>query len=142
MTIQDAQRRLLTHVRDRIHNGELTERGFARLIGISQPHAHNVLKGARNLSPQVFDSILKTFNMSLLDLVPVEDLEANLKQRKGQEPLPEMGFLAARIGPGMPWPVRISIHQRFPLPFPAQLTPAGVVAVRSVQDLSMIPANP
>ncbi|HEY6392524.1 MAG TPA: XRE family transcriptional regulator, partial [Bryobacteraceae bacterium] len=60
MTLQDAQLKLLTHVRDRIHNGELTERGFARLIGISQPHAHNVLKGVRNLSPQIFDSILKT----------------------------------------------------------------------------------
>ena len=137
MTIQDAQHRLLTHVRDRIHNGELTERGFARLIGISQPHAHNVLKGVRNLSPQIFDLILKNFNMSLLDLAPVEDLEANLKQRKGQELVPEMGFLAARIGPGMPWPTRISIHERFPLPFQAQWTPAGIVAVRWVQDLSM-----
>src|SRR5260370_20137128 len=75
--------------------------------------------------------------MSLLDLAPVEDLEANLKQRKGQEPVPEMGFLATRIGPGMPWPTRVSIHQRFPLPFRAQLTPAGIVAVRWVQDLSM-----
>jgi transcriptional regulator with XRE-family HTH domain len=137
LTIQDAQLKLLTHVRDRIHNGELTERGFARLIGISQPHAHNVLKGRRNLSPQIFDSILKRFNMSLLDLAPVEDLEANLKQRKAQEPVPEMGFLAARIGPGMPWPTRISIHQRFPVPFRVQLTPAGIVAVRWVQDLSM-----
>ncbi len=137
MTIQDAQRKLLTHVRDRIHNGELTERGFARLIGISQPHAHNVLKGVRNLSPQIFDSILKTLNISLLDLTPVEDLEANLMQRKPPEPAPEMGFLANRIGPGMPWPTRINIHNRFPLPFRAQLTPAGVVAVRWVQDLSM-----
>ncbi len=137
MTIQDAQRRLLTHVRDRIHNGELTERGFARLIGISQPHAHNVLKGARNLSPQIFDSILKRLNMSLLDLVPVEDLEANLEQRQAQEPAPEMGFLAGRIGPGMPWPTRISIHERFPLPFRAQLTPAGIVAARWVHELSM-----
>jgi plasmid maintenance system antidote protein VapI len=77
LTLQDAQLKLLTHVRDCIHNGELTERGFARLIGISQPHAHNVLKGVRNLSPQIFDSILKTLNMSVLDLAPIEDLEAN-----------------------------------------------------------------
>jgi hypothetical protein len=137
LTIQDAQRKLLTHVRDRIHNGELTERGFARMIGISQPHAHNVLKGRRKLSSQIFDLILKTFNMSLLDLAPVEDLETNIKQRKPSEPAPEMGFLANRIGPGRPWPMRINIHQRFPLPFKAQLTPAGVVAVRWVQDLSM-----
>jgi hypothetical protein len=138
LTIQDAQRKLLTHVRDRIHNGDLTERGFARLIGISQPHAHNVLKGVRSLSPQIFDSILKTFKMSLLDLVPIEDLEANLRRRKPVEPLPEMGFLATRIGPGMPWPSRINWRDRYPLPFRAQLLPAGIVAVRWVQDLAML----
>src|SRR5260370_42105764 len=75
--------------------------------------------------------------MAVLDVAPLEDLEANVQQRKAQEPVPEMGFLATRIGPGMPWPTRISIHKRFPLPFRAQLTPAGIVAVRWVQDLSM-----
>ncbi len=59
MTFQDAQLKLLAYVRGRIQSGEFTERRLARLIGISQPHAHNVLKGARNLSPEVFDSILK-----------------------------------------------------------------------------------
>jgi hypothetical protein len=59
LTFQDAQLKLLDYVRDRIQSGELTERGLARLIGISQPHAHNVLKGARNLSPEIFDSMLK-----------------------------------------------------------------------------------
>lgn len=59
MNFRDAQSRLLTYVADRIHNGELTERGLARLIGISQPHAHNVLNRVRNLSPEIFDSILK-----------------------------------------------------------------------------------
>jgi hypothetical protein len=58
LTFRQAQLKLLAYVVDRIHNGELTERGFARHIGISQPHAHNVLKGARNLSPEIFDSIL------------------------------------------------------------------------------------
>jgi len=137
LNIEDAQLKLLTHVRNRIHNGELSERGFARLIGISQPHAHNVLKGVRNLSPQIFDLILKTFHMSLLDLAPPEDLEANLRQRKAQEPVPEMGFLSSSIGPGMPWPSGINSRQRYPLPFRAQLTPPGIVAVRWVQDLAM-----
>ena len=59
MTFQDAQLRLLAYVRSQIRNGELTERGFARLIGISQPHVHNVLKGVRNLSPEFFDLALK-----------------------------------------------------------------------------------
>ena len=59
MTFQDARVKLLAYVRNEVRNGELTERGFARLIGISQPHAHNVLKGVRNLSPEIFDLILK-----------------------------------------------------------------------------------
>ena len=45
MNYEDAQAKLLARVRDRLHNGELTERGLARQIGISQPHVHNVLKG-------------------------------------------------------------------------------------------------
>ena len=85
MTFREAQLKLLAYVVDRIHNGELTERGFARLLGISQPHVHNVLKGVRNLSPEIFDSILKYFHMSLLDLASVEEVEANLKKRKAPE---------------------------------------------------------
>ena len=78
----DAQLRLLTYVRDRIHNGELTERGFARLIGMSQPHVHNVLKGVRNLSISTSDSILNIFHMSILDLASLEDLEDHLRSRR------------------------------------------------------------
>ena len=59
MTYQDVQLRLLAYVRSQITNGELTERGFARLIGISQPHVHNVLKGVRKLSPNLLDLALK-----------------------------------------------------------------------------------
>jgi hypothetical protein len=68
-TFEDAQINLLAYVRDRIRNGELTERGFARQIGISQPHAHNALKGVRTLSPDVLDAILRYFHLSLLDLL-------------------------------------------------------------------------
>ena len=81
MTFEEAQLRLLALVRDRIRNGELTERGFARLIGISQPHAHNVLKGVRNLSPEFLDAILKLLQLSLLDLATVDELDANVNKR-------------------------------------------------------------
>ncbi len=64
MNYRDAQAKWLARVRDRIHNGELTERGLAPWIGISQPHVHKVLKGVRNLSPEILDSILEYFQMS------------------------------------------------------------------------------
>jgi hypothetical protein len=41
--------RLIFAVNARIKNGEYTERGLARILGISQPQMHNVLKGARTL---------------------------------------------------------------------------------------------
>ena len=69
VTFEDARLKLLAYVRDRIRNGELTERSFAREIGISQPHAHNALKGIRALSPEVLDTILRHFHLSLLDLL-------------------------------------------------------------------------
>jgi hypothetical protein len=136
LTFQEAQLKLLAQVRDRIRNGELTERGFARLIGISQPHAHNVLKGVRKLSPQIFDAILKFFHMSLLDLVSLEELQAYL-QRKTQAPLAEVAVLDSPVGPGMPWPTSVNRRKRFPLPFPSATAPSQLVMVNLTADAQM-----
>lgn len=61
--------RLKALVIGRIDNGEFTERGFARILGISQPQVHNVLKGVRKLSPELADLILAKLNLSVLDLL-------------------------------------------------------------------------
>jgi len=134
LTFREAQLKLLAYVVDRIHNGELTERGFARLIGISQPHAHNVLKGVRNLSPEIFDSILKYFHLSLLDLAPVEEVEANLKKRAQPTRLADAPFLDSPIGPGMPWPEGINWRRSYPLPFPALRAQHGLVMAELAVD--------
>jgi hypothetical protein len=68
MYFETLQARLIGAVNLRVRNGELTERRLARMIGISQPHMHNLLKGARILSPQMGDRILKKLRMSVLDL--------------------------------------------------------------------------
>lgn len=116
MNFEAARLRLIAHVLDRIHNGEFTERGFARRIGISQPHMHNVLKGVRSLSLDLSDSILRNLHISLLDLVPTEDLEANLNLRKPPSLVPELPFLDAVIGPGEPWPASLDPPLRQALP--------------------------
>ena len=134
MTFREAQLKLLAYVVDRIHNGELTERGFARLIGISQPHAHNVLKGARNLSAEIFDSILKYFNLSILDLAPVEEVEANLKKRIQPTRLADAPFLDSPIGPGVPWPQGTNWRRSYPLPFPALRGQPGLIMVELAND--------
>ncbi len=63
------QRRLLARVKNRVQNGELTERGLARMTGISQPHIHHILKGVRGLSFENADRILLHLNMSVTDLM-------------------------------------------------------------------------
>lgn len=137
MTYQDAQAKLLAYVRDRVHNGEFTERGLARLIGISQPHVHNVLKGVRNLSEEIFDSMLEHFQLSLLDLAAVEELEANLWKRRTEERVAEAPVLAAPIGPGAPWQAGIDRRRRFPLPFPSLAAPPELVVARLAADPAM-----
>ncbi len=71
------QLRLIAHVQRRVHCGELTERGLARHTGISQPHLHNMLKGARVLSPQMADILLHHLHITLLDLLDENELAAH-----------------------------------------------------------------
>ena len=69
------QSRLLDLVRGRIQNGEYTERGLARIVGISQPQIHNVLKGARRLNPDLADKMLLKLGLTALQLLKVTELE-------------------------------------------------------------------
>ena len=64
---------LLTRLRKRlqtqVRNGELTERGLARRLGLSQPHMHNILKGTRHFRPELADRVLKEQGLSIADLL-------------------------------------------------------------------------
>ena len=73
--------RLVSTLRDRIRSGELTERGTARLTGLSQPHIHNVLKGKRSLSMDAADSILSAVHLDVADLIPASELISALSRR-------------------------------------------------------------
>lgn len=145
MTFQDARLKLLAYVRDQVRNGEFTERGFARLVGISQPHAHNVLKGVRNFSPEIFDLALKNLHLSLLDLVPTDEIEAQL-QHRAHDHIVGVPFLELPIGPGEPWPDKPwhdkpwlgTAHSTYPAPFPFINTPATQwIMVKIASDSAM-----
>jgi len=138
LTFRDARLKLLAYVLDEVRNGELTERGFARRIGISQPHAHNVLKGVRTLSPEVFDLALKYFHLSLLDLAPLDEIEAQIRRRRMRDRVAEVVFLATPIGPGKPWPAEKNWHRSFPVPLPCAQVPAELVMAKLVADPAMI----
>ncbi|MBS1856033.1 MAG: XRE family transcriptional regulator [Acidobacteria bacterium] len=83
MTFLQLQQRLLEHLRLRVQSGEATERGLARLAGVSQPHLHNVLKGKRLLSVEMADEILRNLQIGVLDLIQPADIE-RWRERKSR----------------------------------------------------------
>jgi transcriptional regulator with XRE-family HTH domain len=80
------QLRLIAHVRARVRNGEISERSLARLTGISQPHIHNVLKGARLLSADMADQMLHRLRIDLVDLLTADEGGAAHGVPPSQEP--------------------------------------------------------
>jgi transcriptional regulator with XRE-family HTH domain len=60
---------LIALLKTRINNGHFTERGLARILGISQPQLHNVIKGKRRLQIDLADRILDKFGLDVLDLI-------------------------------------------------------------------------
>ncbi len=116
MYFQTLQARLLAAIRMKVRTGELTERRLARLTGISQPHVHNVLKGARELSPEVADLILRELKLSLLDLVEHEELAARVSLEHAPQRYREVPLLDGRIGPGLEFPKNVSPVEFFPFP--------------------------
>jgi plasmid maintenance system antidote protein VapI len=60
---------LRARLQSMIRNGEITERALARRMGISQPHMHNILKGARHLKPDLADRILREMGITLPELL-------------------------------------------------------------------------
>jgi len=69
----------LAYIQQLVRNGDFTECGLARFLGLSQPHMHNVLNGIRPVTPEVFDLILERFGMDVLDFYPRADVERYLR---------------------------------------------------------------
>jgi len=137
LTFEDARLKLMAHVLDQVRNGEVTERGLARRIGISQPHVHNVLKGVRTLSPEIGDLLLRSLHLSLLDLAPLEEIEAQIARRRARQRVTEVPFLATPIGPSRSWPAGVNWRKSFPLPFRSTTVPEQLVMAKIVADPAM-----
>jgi predicted transcriptional regulator len=81
MTFHDLQLRLIEELRQRVRSGAATERGLARLSGVSQPHLHNVLKGKRKLSLSKADVVLHRLQIDVLLLIEPEELRESGRRR-------------------------------------------------------------
>ena len=73
MNFRELHDRLVVHLRRLVGGGELTERGLARVSGISQPHLHNVLKGKRLFSTEAADEVLRQMHLDIFDLIGEQD---------------------------------------------------------------------
>ncbi len=91
MTFGEMNGKLVSLVKERVHNGELTESHLARLTGVSQPHIHNVLKGVRLLSTELADEILRQLRINAADLFGRHD----------PAPFCAVPMLAGFLGPDM-----------------------------------------
>jgi hypothetical protein len=133
---RELQDRLIDIARARVRAGELTERGLARMCGISQPHMHNVLKNIRMLSTGAVDRLMRALDIHISDLLWRVSTEPDAGFRaipivrnrigpgydavfgviRGHYPLPEsllrdiVDPLAARLGPDLVLPEALAAH--------------------------------
>lgn len=145
MYLEDVYNRLLESARSRVRSGEVTERGLARLCGMSQPHMHNVLKNIRALSPGAADRLMRALDLSVSKLLwhfPGENAA-------GIRAVPA---LRARIGPGFEpsfsdfrgyTPFPSSLVDGLVDPVAARLSPDLLLpAAVSANDLVLLDQNP
>lgn len=81
MTFYDLHQLLLEELRQQVRSGAATERGLARVSGVSQPHLHNVLKGKRQLSLRRADGVLHRLQIDLLQLIEPGELRESSRHR-------------------------------------------------------------
>src|SRR5579862_3985645 len=111
------QIRLVATLQARVRRGEVTERGLARQTGISQPHIHHVLKGAKALSTKSADRILRHLGITILDLFETHELErAVIPSVAARTVFRGVPVLEGLLGPGYPFPQHVLRADTYPFP--------------------------
>jgi hypothetical protein len=119
LTFGDLRSRLIGILKLKLDNGEFTERGLARISGISQPQVHNLLKGARRLSSESADVLLDAVHLSVLDLLtdseryPGAEPKASLASSPAQQlPLPIEPAAGPRKNPASALPAHLAASEQ------------------------------
>lgn len=145
MDFHELQQRLIDVARQRVRAGKFTERGLARVCGISQPHIHNILKNARSLSNESADRLLQALEINLPDLLWRDNTLAAVNFRA-------VPVMQNRIGPGSEavfsaWsgqvPLPESLVASLVEPVIARLAPDLVLPrTLAANDLALLDQNP
>lgn len=142
MNFSEMEERLLSYIRARVRKREMSERGLALRAGFSQPHIHNVLKGARQLTSDVADRLMAHLGLTLEDLFTKDELENALPAREFRDSaFAEVPLMRGRIAAGQPFPVdaRFSGGRAFTTEFLQQYTNPVLVKV-GASETSMLPS--
>ncbi len=145
MYLDDVRTRLVELVKRRVQCGQFTERGLARLSGMSQPHLHNVLKQVRTLSLEAADQLLLAMNFGVEDLI----LRFPYGEDMGTRSVPSLN---TRIGPGIAaqfrefggyYPVPAKVALAAVEPIMAQVAPdLGLPVSLQANDIVLVDQNP
>lgn len=145
MGFQELQTKLIDLARQRVHTGQVTERGLARMCAVSQPHMHNVLKNIRAFSNESSDRLMRVLNVRISDLLWHVSGEGAVHVRA-------VPLIRNRIGPGtevaftafrgnLPMPGWLLEHLVEPLT--ARLAPDLVLPqALAANDLVLLDQNP
>lgn len=141
MNFSELEQRLLDNIRARVRKREISERRLAINTGFSQPHIHNVLKGARQLTSEVADRVMEKLEIKIEDLFQVSELERALPYREFKDSsFTEVPMLKGRIAAGQPFPIeaRFSGSRAFTTEFLKGITKPVLVKVGG-SEVSMMP---
>jgi hypothetical protein len=138
ISFRELASRLLAHLREKVRRGELTERGLARLTAYSQPHIHNVLKGARGVQIELADQIMTLLDIPVLSLFSQEELGGRAPPARAGSTSADL--LVGTLGAGRPYPRIGNPAERLCLGGPHIAGSVQPVAVRvSRQETAMSP---
>ncbi len=128
LTFHELQRQVLLLLNEKVRRGDISQRRLARLTGFTQPHIHNVLKGARGMHAGLADAALECLELSLRDLL---------------EPaaLPSAPLRQGLLGPGRPFPsfIDAAVQLVFPAAFLSRFIDPVLVRLAADED-AMVPS--
>jgi hypothetical protein len=81
--------------------------------------------------------IAKYLHLSLLDLAPLEEIEAQMERRRVRERTAEIAFLENPFGPGHAWSGAVNWRKTFPAPFSGATVPQDLWMAHVVRDPAM-----
>ena len=130
--------RLVRHARERVRRGDFSEAALAGLVGYSQPHIHNVLKGKRGLSFALADDLLALSGIPLAALLSAQEASG---QRPPSDSAPLSAvLLRGHLGAGAPYPSFPRLAHKMIVTIPSQFGVINPLALQiSPNETSMSP---